>query len=408
MSPKVVASNQKLRAKIHEQPRPEVAGKPPAGFEPKNTVQRLKWVEQSTGLNLEGMPLPRLDELHGIIENHVGYVPVPMSIAAPLLVHGDYARGEFIVPLCTLEGTLTLAMSRGLQAIAMAGGCRTIHLKQELSRSPAFCLPTITEIDSFLRWISDHADSILAVAESTTRQGRLLRVDPTPIQQWVVLDFVYDTGNAAGQNTVTLATEAACRYIHQETGFHYYLESGFNSDKRPSRRNLMCGRGHSVTVEYSLGNQVLDFLGVRQEAVLDFQQLATSSSQAIGMLGDNLHLSSALAAIYLATGQDIACLAENAIAFSQASPDGGDGLLFRMTLPSLTVGTVGGGTRLPVQRRNLELIGCGDRLHDSRKLAEIIAAAAAAVELSVLAAVVSGKFAQAPENYGLARGKQER
>jgi len=397
MSTKLVSSQQKLRGTVKERSQREVPGKPPEGFEPKDTERRLRWVEQLTGHDLKGVPLPRVDEIQGIIENHVGFMPLPMSIAAPLVIHGDYARGEFIVPLCTLEGTLTLSLNRGLLAMAMAGGCRTIHLKQELSRSPAFCLPTITEIGSFLDWINDHADSILVAAESTTRHGRLLRVDPTPIQQWVVLDFVYDTGNAAGQNMVTLATEAACRYIQQETGFHYYLESGFNSDRKPSRRNLMNGRGHSVTVEYSLSGQILDSLGVRQEAVLEFQQLAMTSSQAIGMLGNNLHLASALTALYLATGQDAACVAENAVAFSQASPDGGDGLLFRMTLPSLTVGTVGGGTGLPAQRRNLELLGCGSGSHDSRKLAEIFAACAAALELSSLVAVVSGKIAEGHE-----------
>jgi hydroxymethylglutaryl-CoA reductase (NADPH) len=397
MSTKLVSSQQKLRGTVKERSQREVPGKPPEGFEPKDTERRLRWVEQLTGQDLKGVPLPRVDEIQGIIENHVGFMPLPMSIAAPLVIHGDYARGEFIVPLCTLEGTLTLSLNRGLLAMAMAGGCRTIHLKQELSRSPAFCLPTITEIGSFLDWINDHADSILVAAESTTRHGRLLRVDPTPIQQWVVLDFVYDTGNAAGQNMVTLATEAACRYIQQETGFHYYLESGFNSDRKPSRRNLLNGRGHSVTVEYSLSGQVLDSLGVRQEAVLEFQQLAMTSSQAIGMLGNNLHLANALTALYLATGQDAACVAENAVAFSQASPDGGDGLLFRMTLPSLTVGTVGGGTGLPAQRRNLELLGCGSGSHDSRKLAEIFAACAAALELSSLVAVVSGKIAEGHE-----------
>jgi len=397
MSTKLVSSQQKLRGTVKERSQREVPGKPPEGFEPKDTERRLRWVEQLTGHDLKGVPLPRVDEIQGIIENHVGFMPLPMSIAAPLVIHGDYARGELIVPLCTLEGTLTLALNRGLLAMAMAGGCRTIHLKQELSRSPAFCLPTITEIGSFLDWINDHADSILVAAESTTRHGRLLRVDPTPIQQWVVLDFVYDTGNAAGQDMVTLATEAACRYIQQETGFHYYLESGFNSDKKPSRRNLMNGRGHSVTVEYSLSGQILDSLGVRQEAVLEFQQLAMTSSQAIGMLGNNLHLANGLTALYLATGQDAACVAENAVAFSQASPDGGDGLLIRMTLPSLTVGTVGGGTQLPAQRRNLELLGCGSGSHDSRKLAEIFAACAAALELASLVAVVSGKIAEGHE-----------
>ena len=399
MTSKLLDSERESQTAGVERSSTRIPGKPPGGYESKDTERRLRWVEQLTGHDLEGLPLPGPGDLRGIIENHVGYVPIPMSVAAPLIIEGDYARGEFIVPLCTLEGTLTLSMNRGLLAIAMAGGCRTVHLKQELSRSPAFSLPSITEIDPFLDWIGNHGDAILAAAESTTRYGRLLRVDPIPIQNWIVLDFVYDTGNAAGQNMVTVATEAACRYIQRETGFSYYLESGFNSDKKPSRRNLMCGRGHAVTVEFLLSQKVLEFLGVTPEAVLDFQHLAMTSSQAIGMLGNNLHLSNALTALYLATGQDTACVAENAVAFSQATAEGA-GLRIRMTLPSLTVGTVGGGTRLPAQRRNLDLLGCGDGLHDSRKLAEIIAACSVALELSLLAAVVSGTFSQAHEKYG--------
>ena len=303
--------------------------------------------------------------------------------------------GEFIVPLCTLEGTLTLSMNRGLLAVAMAGGCRTVHLQQELSRSPAFVLPSIAEIRPFLDWVRSHTDLIMAAAEATTRHGKLLRVDPMPIQNWVVLDFVYDTGNAAGQNMVTLATEAACQLIRKRTGFSYFLESGFNSDKKPSRRNLMSGRGHSVIVEFSLPDHVLDFLGVSARSVLEFQRLAVTACQAIGMLGHNLHLANALTAMYLATGQDTACVAENAVGFSEAiCQPGTEGMTFRVTLPSLTVGTVGGGTRLPVQRRNLALLGCDEGRYASRKLAEIIAAAAAALELSLMAAVVSGTFAQ--------------
>jgi hydroxymethylglutaryl-CoA reductase (NADPH) len=394
MRTKLITSQQKLRGAPTDRSQPEIPAQPPGGFGPRDTEHRLRWVEQSTGKSLKGMPLPRTEDLQGVVENHVGFMGLPVAIAAPLIIQGDYARGEFVVPLATLEAGLIEAMNRGFQAISMAGGCRTVHLKQELSRSPAFSLPTITEIESFLEWINDHADSILSAAESTTRHGRLLRVDPTPIGRWVVLDFVYDTGNEAGQSLVTRATEAACRHIQQETGFHYYPESGFNGDRKPSRRSLMGGRGHSVIVEFSLESKVLDFLDVSCEAVLDYQRLLTTSAQAIGMLGNSLALSNGLAALYLATGQDLACVAENAIAHSQASPDGGGGIQFRMTLPSLTVGTVGGGAGLPGQRRHLELLGCGGRPHDSRKFAEIIAASVAALELSVLAGVVSGASVQ--------------
>ncbi len=378
-----------------------VPGKPPGGYQTEDTDRRRQWVERVTGISLMSGPGPLPEELQGIIENHVGYIPMPMSIAAPLVIKGDHAVGEFVVPLCTLEGTLTLSMNRGFLALAMAGGCRTVHLKQELSRSPAYVLPSITEISAFLKWVHSHLEPIRAAAESTTRYGRLLRVDPTVVQNWVVLDFVYNTGNAAGQNMVTLATEAACQYIREETGHRFYLESGFNSDKKPSRRNLMSGRGHSVVVEFTLTDQILEFLGVTGTQILDFQRLAVTSAQTIGMLGNNLHLSNALTALYLATGQDTACVAENALGFSEAAMSSEDeGLTFRITLPSLTVGTVGGGTGLPAQRRNLELLGCAEGPYASRKLAEIIAASSAALELSLMAAVVSGTFAQAHRKYG--------
>jgi hydroxymethylglutaryl-CoA reductase (NADPH) len=154
-----------------------------------------------------------------------------------------------------------------------------------------------------------------------------------------------------------------------------------------------------VAVEAQLDAAVLDFLGISAQGVLDFQQLAVTTAQAIGILGNNLHVANALTAIYLATGQDTACVAENAVAFTQASPRG-DGLTIRLTLPSLTVGTVGGGTRMPAQRRNLTLLGCHEGRHASRKLAEIVAACALGLELSLMAAVVSGTFAEAHGKYG--------
>ncbi len=386
--------------------QPQIPGKPPGGYRSEDTVRRRRWVERVTGHSLLDDCRPAPEELRGIIENHVGYVPLPMSIAAPLVIHGDYAKGEFVVPLCTLEGTLTLSMNRGFLATAMAGGCRTVHLKQELSRSPAFELPSIAAIHPFLDWVRAHDEPIRRAAESTTRHGRLLRIEPTVIQNWVILDFIYDTGNAAGQNMVTLATEAACQFIQADRKLQFFLESGFNSDKKPSRRSLMNGRGHSVAVEFTIPHHVLDFLGVTAERILEFQRLAVNSGQAIGMLGHNLHLANGLTALYLATGQDTACVAENAVGFSEAAGvcQEGHGVTFRVSLPSLTVGTIGGGTRLPAQRRNLELLGCSEGPHASRKLAEIIAASAAALELSLMAAVVSGTFAKAHRRYG--RGQE--
>ncbi len=380
-------------------PHEAVMGKPPGGYRASDTERRLRWLERHTGRRLQENVSPRPEELRGIIENHVGYVPIPQAIAAPLLIEGTHANGEFAVPLCTVEGTLVLSMTRGMLAIAMAGGCRTVHVRQELSRCPAFILPDVAEMRSFMTWVDENYESIRAHAESTTRHGRLLRIEKYPVQNWLVLDFVYDTGNAAGQNMVTIATDTACRAISEQTGRRYFLESGFNGDKKPTRRNLMSGRGHAVIVEFELPEHVLSFLGITRESVLEFQDMAVTAAQAVGMLGNNLHLANALTAIYLATGQDAACVAENSLAYSQARTTPA-GLTCRMTLPSLTVGTVGGGTRLPAQQRNLELLGCVEGPFAARKLAEIIAAAAAAIELSLMAAIVAGDFRQAHQRYG--------
>jgi hydroxymethylglutaryl-CoA reductase (NADPH) len=378
----------------------EPLGKPPGGYTARDTARRLRWVARHFHRDLEGMPLPEPEELQGIIENHVGFVPVPMSLASPLLIDGTHARGEFAVPLCTVEGTLTLSMTRGMLAMAMGGGCRTTHLKQELSRSPYFVMPDTHRIAPFARWVADHFHEIREAAEATTRHGKLLRIDPVPLQNWVILDFVYDTGNAAGQNMVTLATEAACRLISERTGHAHVVESGYNSDKKASRRSLMEGRGHSVIAEAVLPPNVLSFLGITARAAEEFQGVAETAAQAIGMLGTNLHLANALTAIYLATGQDAACAAENAIGFSKVTATEDGGLHARVTLPCLTVGAVGGGTRLPAQRRNLELLGCHEGPFAARKLAEIVAGSALALEISLLAALVSGDFAQAHRRYG--------
>lgn len=374
--------------------------KPPGGFREKDSERRRRWVEESTGAILDDPPQPEAEQLRGIIENHVGFMPIPMAVAGPLRIDGTYASGEFVVPVCTVEGTLVLSMTRGMLAFAQAGGCRTVHLRQELSRSPGFVMESIHDTPAFIEWVRENEPLIRKAAESTTRHGKLLRIEPVPLQNFVILDFVYDTANAAGQNMVTIATEAACKLIREGTGHRFFLESGYNSDKKPSRRNFADGRGHAVAMEVTLPKHVLDYMGVTADAVMEFQQMAQVTSHAMGGLGTNLHAANGLTALYMALGQDTACVAENAVAMSQAVPAENDGLTCRVTFPSLTVGTVGGGTRLPAQRRNLEMLGCTDGPHASRKLAEIIVAASAALEFSLLAAVVSGTFAQAHATYG--------
>ena len=372
----------------------------PNGYNSDDTKNRLKWLKDKTGIdldtNLENVP----EDLKGIIENHIGYMKIPMALAGPLQVDGRYAKGEYYVPLCTLEGTLAISMTRGMVATKRCGGIRVNHIKQELSRAPVFMFDDLKQADQFSRWINRNFKSIKKIADSTSNYGKLLRIDRYPIQNYIILDFILDTGNAAGQNMVTLAAKVACDYIKNKTGADFILESGFNSDKKASARNMIMGRGHSVIAETTITNSVIRrILKADMLEMEKMQRVGPTITRLAGTEGCHLHISNALTAIYLATGQDTACVAENAIGHYQTEPIE-DGVKFRLTLPTLTVGTVGGGTRLLPQKQNLKLLGCDKGKHSSKKLAEIIAASTLALEISLFSAIASDTFTKAHMTYG--------
>tara|TARA_B100000749_G_scaffold280579_1_gene277348 strand:- start:369 stop:1532 length:1164 start_codon:yes stop_codon:yes gene_type:complete len=373
----------------------------PRGYEREDTERRLKWLKEEKGIDFKDPPVNEPEELKGIIENHIGFMKLPMAITGPLLVDGQYAQGEFVVPISTLEGTLALSMSRGMYATFASGGIRVRHVKQELSRAPVFFFDNINDSFEFMDWVNKHKDKIIEIAESTTRFGKVLRIDQYPIQNYLILDFVLDTKNAAGQNMVTLAAKTACDYIKEETGYNYMVESNFNSDKKASTRNMILGRGHSIVAETVLKNSVLKrVLGITADLVQKLQRPGPTISAMAGTTGTHLHISNALTSIYLATGQDTACVSENSIGHFQTEPAENNGLACRLTLPSLTVGTVGGGTRLLPQKQNLEMLGCDGGEYSSRKLAEIIGASTLALEISLMSALASDTFTGSHMKYG--------
>ena len=373
----------------------------PRGYEREDTERRLKWLKEEKGIDFKDPPVNEPEELKGIIENHIGFMKLPMAITGPLLVDGQFAQGEFVVPISTLEGTLALSMSRGMYATFASGGIRVRHVKQELSRAPVFFFDNINDSFEFMDWVNKHKDKIIEIAESTTRFGKVLRIDQYPIQNYLILDFVLDTKNAAGQNMVTLAAKTACDYIKEETGYNYMVESNFNSDKKASTRNMILGRGHSIVAETVLKNSVLKrVLGITADLVQKLQRPGPTISAMAGTTGTHLHISNALTSIYLATCQDAACVSENSIGHFQTEPAENNGLACRLTLPSLTVGTVGGGTRLLPQKQNLEMLGCDGGEYSSRKLAEIIGASTLALEISLMSALASDTFTGSHMKYG--------
>ncbi len=376
---------------------------PTGGHTKEDIEERQIWLENNYAVDFKKNHVPTPEEYEGLTENQIDTMSFPLSAVGPLRIDGTYASGEFYIPLCTLEGSLAHSMMRGLKITSHSGGIKTYHVKQELSRSPIITFKNIHDIHFFIQWIKQHTSQLKMIAESTTRHGNLLRIDEYVIQNRVILDCVYDTKEAAGQNMVTFATEAILNYIRAQgiPGLvNCLIESNFNGDKNSSHRNLILGRGHQVVARTVIPNKILKrFLRIDANYLHNDFHNAYLGSVMAGTT-PNLHIANALAAIYLATGQDVACVTENSIGVMSYDYEEGN-LCVTLTMPSITVGTVGGACRLPTQKRNLQLLGCEGE-HSSKKLAEIICAATLALEISLTGAISSHEFTDAHRDYGRA------
>ena len=377
---------------------------PPRGYTAQDSARRVDWLEAQTGFRLPPSQPDNPEVLQGLVENHVGHMSLPLSVAGPLKIDGSYAKGEFYVPMCTLEGTLSFSMTRGCFLTYLAGGIASRHIKQELSRSPIFIFESLQEAYTFYLWLKENELEIRRAAESTTRHGKLVRIEKHPIHNRVLLEFIYNTAEAAGQNMVTMATEAACQYImgayKQVKPFRYLLESNFCCDKNPAHKTILHGRGHHVICSFIVPDRILrKVMRVSVDQILVALTDKHLGSQMAGLLGMNLHTANALAALYLALGQDVACVAENCVGIATYERQG-DSLFATLSMPSITVGTKGGATRLQQQQNNLKMIGCAGEPNSAKKLAEIICAAALALEISLAGAIVSNEFAHAHAKFG--------
>lgn len=339
------------------------------------------------------------------IENFIGTARVPIGLAGPLRIAGSHAAGEYYVPLATTEAALVASCARGAKLISAAGGCRTAVLDEGVTRSPAFAFPGIGQACRFVAWIEQARDILKGVAEATTRHGRLVDVTPTIEGNHVYLDFVFTTGDASGQNMVTIATHAACRYIVEHSPVapqFYFIESNRSGDKKASAKSLFSVRGRRVSAEVTIAADVVRrHLHTDVARMTDFWRTAVIGGVLSGTVGVQGHYANGLAALFIACGQDVACVAEAAVGVTRFEADRNGDLYAAVTLPNIIVGTVGGGTGLPSQRACLELLGV-TAPGGAAVLAEICAALALAGELSIIGAMCADEFTAAHQR--LARG----
>ncbi|GMI88389.1 3-HYDROXY-3-METHYLGLUTARYL COA REDUCTASE 1, hydroxy methylglutaryl CoA reductase 1 [Hibiscus trionum] len=372
---------------------------------------RREALQRLTGKSLSGLPLDGFDYdsiLGQCCEMPVGYVQIPVGIAGPLLLNGR----EFSVPMATTEGCLVASTNRGCKAIHLSGGATSILLKDGMTRAPVVRFSTAKRAAELKLYLEDpdNFDTLAVVFNRSSRFGRLQGIKCAIAGKNLYLRFTCSTGDAMGMNMVSKGVQNVLDFL--QTDFSDMdvigISGNFCSDKKPAAVNWIDGRGKSVVCEAIInGGVVRKVLKTSVESLVELNMLKnlTGSAMAGALGGFNAHASNIVTAIYIATGQDPAQNVESShcITMMEAVNDGKD-LHVSVTMPSIEVGTVGGGTQLASQSACLNLLGVKGASKEvpganSRMLATIVAGAVLAGELSLMSALAAGQLVKSHMKY---------
>eukprot|EP01132_Coremiostelium_polycephalum_P001012 gene1012-1282_t len=352
--------------------------------------------------SLKNLPLDHYDYtkvLGACCENIIGYIPIPVGVAGPLLLDGKLVS----IPMATTEGCLVASTHRGCKAITKSGGAKSVILQNGMTRAPVVRFPSVVRAAELKSWIEnqDNFYQIASAFNSTSRFARLKSIKVVLAGRLVYLRFKSSTGDAMGMNMVSKGVEKALEVISE-----YFpdidvlsLSGNLCTDKKPSATNWLDGRGKSVVCEAVIsGDIVRDVLKTDVDSLvqLNVDKNLVGSAMAGSIGGFNAHASNIVTALYIATGQDPAQNVEssNCITLMEKVNDGKD-LLISVTMPSIEVGTVGGGTHLPAQSACLDLLKIRGANQErpganSEQLARVVAGAVMAGELSLMSALAAG------------------
>ncbi len=370
-------------------------------------AMRAAFATEKTGAELEHVTSYSFDPaiLSGNVEHFMGVAQVPVGLAGPLLVNGEHAQGEFYVPLATAEGTLVASYNRGMRLLHEAGGVTTTIMADHMQRAPAFIFGSARGSRDFSRWIDEHFDEIKAAAEATTSTGKLLEIDRYTAGRQLYTRFNYSTGDAAGQNLTGKATQAACNWIRANHDGeipieHHFLEANFATDKKSSNINMLRTRGKRVIAEATIPNELFrSVMNSDSRLMYRARQVSNLGGFMSGTNNNGAHSANGITAMFIATGQDAANVAESSAALVYAELRDNDDYYFSITIPSLIVATYGGGTGLATQRECLELLDCYGS-GKVEKFTEIVAATVLCGELSLGSAIVAEEWVDAHDLLG--------
>lgn len=382
---------------------------------------RHRLIEEKIGKRLDGVKrhfvaVADSEKRTTGIEQQIGGAVVPLGVAGPLKVLGEHANGEFHIPVATNEAALVAGLSRGCSVFNKAGGIRVIVTRDSMTRAPLVELPDMKGA----RWLADEIkkkgelyNKIKVATEKESRVSKLIDIQPFQQGRRVHLRFCFETGDAMGMNSVTRYSAngvKALREEHPEIKL-VTLTANVCTDKKASHINILLGRGKSVETEILIpGKLIKESFGVEAEELVKLAHLKLYQGTALAgsFSGFNANVANTIAAMFIATGQDVAQVVGSSSAFVSMEMSGQDSVLFSASFPSLEVATVGGGTGHGTAKECLEILGCAGPGNPSgsnaKKLAEIIAAAASAQDLNLIAAQAH-EYELAESHIKLARGE---
>ncbi|MDX1694547.1 MAG: phosphotransferase [Ketobacteraceae bacterium] len=371
--------------------------------------ERLAFLREQTNQDYENVAQTTLDPkaLVSNIEAFIGSVEVPVGLAGPLYIRGAHANGLYYAPMATSEGALVASVTRGATAISKSGGIVARVLNQRMMRAPVFVMSDINSAFFFAEWIKDHFDEIKAETKKYSNYADLVELETQLLGKAVSVQFVYETGDAAGQNMTTTCTWQASQWIMKQMAAfdeirfdRFFIDSNRSNDKKVTYQSFIKGRGIRVVAECVLTAEVCrQILKVDPVNMVKNFHSGVSGGIATGMVGMNVNIANVIGAMFAATGQDIACVHESSIGQVNCELTDDGGVYATMMLPSLVIGTVGGGTNLIQQKECLAMMDCAGA-GKSHKLAEIIASYCLALDLSTMSAIASDHFARAHETLG--------
>ncbi|KAM7523932.1 hypothetical protein LguiA_013834 [Lonicera macranthoides] len=372
---------------------------------------RREALQRLTGKSLEGLPLDGLDYasiLGQCCEMPVGYVQIPVGIAGPLLLNGK----EFMVPMATTEGCLVASTNRGCKAIYVSGGATSVLLRDGMTRAPVVRFASAERAAELKFFLEDplNFETLALVFNKSSRFGRLQGIQCAIAGKNLYIRFSCSTGDAMGMNMVSKGVQNVLDFLQDDFPDMDVMgiSGNFCSDKKPAAVNWIEGRGKSVVCEAIISEDVVKkVLKTNVAALVELNMLKNLAGSAIaGALGGfNAHASNIVSAVYIATGQDPAQNIESShcITMMEAVNDGKD-LHVSVTMPSIEVGTVGGGTQLASQSACLNLLGVKGASKEkpgsnARLLATIVAGSVLAGELSLMSALAAGQLVKSHMKY---------